>query len=113
MNSLFLLVLIPLLDLPWLFVTNTFASSMIRKIQGEDMKVKIWSAALVYVALAYLATLPKTATQAFLLGLSVYAVYDFTNLSTFERYDLRFAIADSIWGGILFWIVFKIIHHLQ
>jgi uncharacterized membrane protein len=113
MNPLFLLILIPLLDLPWLFVSNTFASGMIRKIQGENMKLNVWPAALVYVALAYLATLPKTGLQAFLLGLSVYTVYDFTNLSIFERYDWRFAVADSLWGGILFWIVFQIIHLLK
>jgi uncharacterized membrane protein len=32
----------------------------------------------------------------------VYAVYDFTNVAIFEDYDWKFAIADSLWGGILF-----------
>jgi uncharacterized membrane protein len=46
--------------------------------------------------------------QAFLYGISIYAVYDFTNHALLENYDLKFAIADSLWGGILFVIV----HHL-
>ena len=39
------------------------------------------------------------------MGLCTYAVYDFTNYSTLANYELQFAIADSIWGGVLFSIV--------
>jgi uncharacterized membrane protein len=35
-------------------------------------------------------------------GFSTYAVYDLTNHAIFEKYDWRFAIADTLWGGILF-----------
>jgi uncharacterized membrane protein len=78
---------------------------MVRKIQGKDIELKAGPAIVVYFALAYLALLPKTAMEAFLLGLCVYAVYDFTNLATLANYDWRFAVADSLWGGILFTIV--------
>ena len=97
--------LIAVLDLPWLLLSNTFASGMIRKIQGSEMELRAFPAIIVYFALAYLAQIPKTAMDAFLLGLCVYAVYDFTNLATLAKYDWRFAIADSLWGGILFTIV--------
>ena len=97
--------LIAVLDLPWLYVSNTAASSMIRKIQGTDMDLRLEPAVVVYFALAYLAQLPKTNVEAFLLGLCVYAVYDFTNLATLKGYDWRFAVADSLWGGVLFPIV--------
>jgi uncharacterized membrane protein len=35
------------------------------------------------------------------LGAATYAVYDFTNLAIFEKYNLYLAIADTIWGGVL------------
>jgi hypothetical protein len=101
--------LILVLDLPWLLLSNEFTSKMVRKIQGSDLVLNVLPALVVYVALAYLAQLPKTYTDAFLLGLCVYAVYDFTNLSIFKNYDWRFAVADSLWGGILFMIVFYVI----
>ena len=101
--------LIAVMDLPWLLVSNTFVSSMIQKIQGKEITLKVVPAFIVYFALAYLALIPKTALEAFLLGLCVYAVYDFTNLSTLVNYDWRFAVADSLWGGLLFAIVHYVI----
>jgi len=105
--------LIAALDVPWLMVSNTFASSMIRKIQGKDLELKAAPAMVVYFALAYLALLPKTSVEAFLLGLCVYAVYDFTNLATLANYDWRFAVADSLWGGILFAIVHMVLGQIK
>jgi uncharacterized membrane protein len=40
--------------------------------------------------------------QAFARGLCVYGVYEFTNVAVFERYDWKFAAADTLWGGVLF-----------
>lgn len=99
-----LAVLLFLLDLPWLYTVSGWSGEMIRNIQGSSLDMKYLSAVVVYLALAYLATLPKTHLDAFLLGSSVYAVYDFTNLATLKKYELPFAIADSLWGGTLFLI---------
>jgi uncharacterized membrane protein len=90
-----------LLDLPWLYAVSGWAGSVVRGIQGTPMKFLAWPAIPVYAALGYLLTYAKTREQAFALVLSVYAVYDFTNLSTFKRYPLEFAVADSLWGGVL------------
>jgi uncharacterized membrane protein len=106
-------MLIAVLDLPWLLLSNTYASGMIRKIQGSELELRAFPAVIVYFALAYLALLPKTATEAFLLGLCVYAVYDFTNLATLAKYDWQFAIADSLWGGILFTIVYYALIYIK
>jgi len=59
----------------------------------------------VYLALAFLVQRARSTQEAFFIGLSTYAVYDFTNYSTLTNYDLKFAIADSLWGGVLFSIV--------
>ena len=40
--------------------------------------------------------------QAFLYGVCIYGVYDFTTLGIFKDYDWKFALADTLWGGILF-----------
>ncbi len=81
---------------------------MIFDIQAAPLRLKMAPALVVYLAMGYLATLPKNPLDAFLLGLAVYAVYDGTNLATLAKYDWRFAIADSLWGGILFTILFLV-----
>jgi len=104
-----LAVLIFLVDIPWLWSVSGWTGQMIRDIQGSALQMKIWSAAVVYLALAYLATIPRSHKEAFLMGSSIYAVYDFTNLATLKNYQPPFAIADSLWGGILFTIVHALI----
>jgi uncharacterized membrane protein len=101
--------LIFLIDIPWLYASSEWVGGMIRDIQGSALQMKLWPAAIVYLALAYLATIPRTHMEAFLMGTSVYAVYDFTNLATLKNYQPAFAVADSLWGGILFTIVSYII----
>ena len=62
-----------------------------------------WRAAVpVYLATAFLVTRARSTLEAAWIGAATYAVYDFTNLATLANYDLKFAIADTVWGGVLF-----------
>ena len=93
-----------LVDLFWLSTAGIFGRAMIERIQGEPQHFRILSGAIVYLFLAYMLLETTSYKQAFLYGLSIYAVYEFTNHAVFERYDWKFAIADSVWGGCLFMI---------
>lgn len=93
-------------DMIWLGTAGKYALTMHEKIQGVPVVFRYGAAAIVYVALAYLLTYAKSALNAFYIGLSAYAVYDFTNYALLKDYDIRFALADTIWGGILFSAVF-------
>jgi uncharacterized membrane protein len=106
----FILILV---DLPWLLLGSKNSKSMIKDIQGSDMTVKWLPSIVVYVALSYLILLPTTSLEAFLLGTATYAVYDFTNLATLDKYKTWFAITDSLWGGVLFLIVFNVLKWLK
>lgn len=94
-----------ILDLPWLLGTSSWSGQVVRTIQGSPLELYAPAALIVYLAIGYLSTIPKSAVEAFLIGTSVYAVYDFTNLAILKNYSGLFAIADSLWGGILFTIV--------
>lgn len=99
-------LLILVCDLPWLYATSSTAQTMIKKIQcGMPLEVRGFAAVPVYIALAYLVQISKSTAEAGLIGLSTYAVYDFTNLATLTNYSLEFAVADSLWGGVLFMLV--------
>ena len=90
------------IDIFWLLTGGIFARNMTERIQGQPLSVRYVSAGLVYLFLAYMLLETSSYKQAFIYGLCIYAVYDLTNHALFERYDWKFAIADSMWGGILF-----------
>ena len=100
------------LDLPWLYAIGGWAGSVVRGIQGSPLEFKLWPAIPVYLALGYILGFATSASVAFTLGMSTYAVYDFTNLAMFKKYPLEFAIADSFWGGTLMTLAWYVRRHL-
>ena len=96
------IIVLIVVDLIWLSTGGVFARAMTERIQGEAVNFRYLSALVVYIALAYLLLETTSYSQAFTRGVAVYAIYDFTNYALFERYDLKFALADSLWGGLLF-----------
>ena len=108
-NYLLVSILFLCVDMPWLLLGSKYSKAMIESIQHMPLTIRWAPSMVVYLALAYLVTIPTSTTDAFLLGSSVYAIYDFTNYATLSHYSLRFAIMDSIWGGILMSIVYNIV----
>jgi len=98
-----------LVDLPWLFIQGQTVQDIVQDIQaGRSMNVRLWGGIPVYLAIGYLISQIHSAPRAFLAGMATYAIYDFTQVVTFDKYPLWFAMADSIWGGILLSIVWWI-----
>lgn len=91
-----------LVDIFWLLTGGIYARKMTELIQGKPIQVRFVSAALVYIFLAFMLLQTKSAKEAFLYGCAIYGVYDFTNHAVLEHYDWKFAIADTLWGGVLF-----------
>lgn len=101
--------LIFLLDLPWLSLVGGNYNAIIQAIQGgKEVRMRPLAGIIVYPALAFLALKTQSMKDAFLTGMSVYAVYDFTVLAAFKEYPFYMAVADTIWGGVLFTAVFWI-----
>lgn len=91
-----------LIDLFWLATGGIFLREMIRNIQGESIDFRFLPGLLVYLFLAYMLMETRSYKQAFLYGVCIYGVYDFTNLAIFSKYDWKLAVADTLWGGVLF-----------
>jgi len=95
------------LDLPWLLLIGGDYNAAVQTIQGgRNVRMRPIAGLVVYPALAYLALKTTSLKEAFLMGASVYAVYDFTVLAVFKDYPLYLAVGDTLWGGILFSAVF-------
>ena len=91
---------------------------MIGNIQGEKMTINIISVILAYVSLVILYNYfilkdNKGLLDSFLLGLLVYAVYEFTNKAVIKNWSGLIVLFDTLWGGILFTIVTIIIKFMQ
>ena len=112
-EPIFLAILIAIVDVPWLWGSSGWSGQMVRNIQGSAIEFNYAAAVIVYLALGYLATIPNSYKEAFLIGLTTYAVYDFTNLAILKNYDVGFALSDTLWGGILFTIVYHIQKYIK
>ena len=101
-------LIIAVIDLPYLLLVSAQFRPMIQTIQGSALQFRMWAAIPVYLGLGYLLTLPTSWRQAALVGSATYAVYDFTNLATLTKYPLMFALQDTLWGGALMALAFKV-----
>ena len=96
-----------LLDLPWLSVIGGNYTAIVQAIQGgREVRMRPLAGLVVYPALAFLALRTGSAKDAFLTGAAVYAVYDFTVLAAFKEYPIYMAVADTLWGGLLFTAIY-------
>ena len=91
-----------IVDIFWLATAGIYARKMTELIQGSPIKIRFLSGIIVYLFLAYMLLETKSSKQAFMYGVSIYAVYDFTSYAILDKYDWRMAVADSLWGGVLF-----------
>ena len=95
----------------FMFVKNIF-DIQIRSVQGSSIKVDILAFFLCYIFIAFaiyyfVIREKKTALYAFLLGISIYAIYELTNKAILTNWKWTTVLMDTLWGGILFMIVFK------
>jgi uncharacterized membrane protein len=103
------------LDGIWIYLVagNAF-SAVVENIQGSIMKVRPGGAVVAYTAMILLfnqfITKESSGWDAFLLGFFAYAIFDGTNYALFDNYDLKTAVVDGGWGGVLFWLTYKIVY---
>ena len=103
-----------ILDGIWIYLVagNAF-SSVVENIQGSIMRIRPAGAAVAYAAMILLfnqlITKESSGWDAFLLGFLAYSIFDGTNYALFDKYDLKTAIVDATWGGILFFLTSKIV----
>lgn len=93
-------------------------SKMIQNVQGSPMKLRIESAVVCYLALTgllyyFIVREGRPATDAALLGLGTYAVYETTSYALIKNWELNLAIIDTLWGGALFYLVTTAVYWLR
>lgn len=101
-------VLLLLLDAFYISLFKKFFRSLFKKVQGgRELSIKYGAFITTYLLMAsiiYYFLFKKyfTLSEMFLLGISIYGVYELTNYTTFSDWNLKMVIIDTLWGGILF-----------
>jgi uncharacterized membrane protein len=84
---------------------------------GDAIAPLPWATVLVYLLIPLgivLFALPRTSAECpllsgllwgFLYGVTLYGVYDMTNLSVLEKWPVKMALVDIVWGGVICSIV--------
>ena len=106
------------LDFIYLNLTKNYFSKQIQLVQGSLVKMNFLGAALCYIflitGLNYFINKPnKPISDAFLLGLIIYGVYETTNYALFNKWSIYTVIMDTLWGAILFALTTYIVNKLR
>ena len=110
----FIVPAVSMLVLDGLYLSNVggpMFGKMVRKIQGTDLKMNIGGAVGAYTLMVlalykFILVERRSPSDAFLLGLCIYGVFDFTNYAIFTEYEMMYSgLMDMVWGGILYYIV--------
>jgi uncharacterized membrane protein len=100
-------ILLITIDFVYLSMIQGFFNSQIQRVQGSPIKVNYLGAALCYIFLIvginYFIIKPrKSVSDAFLLGIVIYGVYETTNYALLKNWSIWTVIIDTLWGGLLF-----------
>ena len=106
------------IDFVYLNVIKNYFLNQIQMVQGSEPKVNFLGVALCYIFLIaginYFIIKPrKSVSEAFLLGIVIYGVYETTNYALFKNWSILTVIMDTLWGGLLFAVTTYIVNILR
>ncbi len=110
-------LILVLLDGLYLKLIRGLFTRQIKSVQGSELQMKLTPAIIAYIFLVFglnyfIISKKGSVKDAALLGLVIYAVYEFTNLSLLKNWTVTISVIDTLWGALLFglttWITYKI-----
>ena len=108
-DIILLALIFVLVDAGFLYLMSNNFQTMVKKIQGSPLKMKLIPTVACYIVLVcslYYFVIYKKGSylDAFLLGFFIYAVYETTNMAIFKDWSISVGLIDLTWGGFLFLI---------
>ena len=95
-----------ILDAFYLSFFSKFFNNLIKNIQGTPIKFNILGAIVCYALLIFglnffIINKKRPIIEAFILGIIIYGVYETTNYTIIDKWDINAVLLDTTWGGIL------------
>jgi len=107
-------LIVLLVDSVFLFSIYKMFNEQVTKVQGSPIQVNIFGAIMSYIFIVlplywFIIKEKKSNIDAFILGISLYGLYEYTTLGVLKNWELKTTVIDILWGGILF-LIFKNIY---
>lgn len=111
-------VLLVLIDSVYLTLMTPLFNKQIITIQGSKVQLNLYGAVLCYFFLIFglyyfIIKDKRSIVDAFLLGLVIYTVYEFTSMALLKNWYWSVAIIDSLWGATLFAITTALVYKIS
>lgn len=111
-------VVLLILDSIFLTIISGYFDKQILAVQKEPLHVNIWGAAICYTFLVigvyyFIIRRGETLLNAFLLGIFVYGVYEYTSYALLKNWKIETTLIDTFWGGILFMLTALIVYKIK
>ena len=105
--SLIAAILVVVIDSFYLNSVKGYFGRQIKAVQGSNLKLDMTATILAYVFIVFglnyfIISKRASVTDAFLLGLVIYGIYEFTNKAILTKWTYNTVALDTVWGGILF-----------
>jgi uncharacterized membrane protein len=114
-------VVLLIIDTAYLYIRRDDFSIYFLNVQKSPLKFRLTGALLVYVLLIlgmyyFIIKDKKSLQEAFLFGVLIYGVYDFTNYATLQNWSIKYSIMDMFLGGTMTtvsaFIIYELLRHL-
>jgi len=107
MKIILLAIIFILLDVFMLNLLRKFFEKQIFLVQKSSLQLDILASFLCYIILVFalyyfIISKRRPIFEAFLLGISIYGVYELTNKALLSKWAWTTVLVDSTWGGVLF-----------
>jgi len=100
-------IVLVVIDSIYLNTMKGYFQNQVKLVQGSELKINFIGAAICYIfliaGLNYFIIKPrKSVTDAFLLGLVIYGVYETTSYALLKNWSILTVFMDTLWGALLF-----------
>lgn len=111
-------IILLILDSIFLTIISGYFHKQILIVQQEPLQLNIWGAIICYIFLVFglyyfIIRKRESLFNAFLFGIVVYGVYEYTSYALLKKWKLQTTIMDTIWGGLLFALTAGLVYKIQ
>jgi uncharacterized membrane protein len=106
------------IDSIYLYLIRDYFNNQIKRVQGSNITPNWLGIVLTYVFILlglnyFIISKKRGILDAFLLGLVIYGVYEFTSLALLKSWNVLTTVIDTTWGGIVFALTTFFVYLLQ
>lgn len=111
-------IIMTIIDLIYLSSMSDYFKNQVKLVQKSPLKLNIYGAIICYIFLVlglyyFIISRNESILNAFLFGLVIYAVYEYTTYALLENWLFQTTVLDTLWGGILFAITTFLVYQIK